>query len=412
MRRIGLKPAIAAALLLLVACGESPTEPAPDALTELPRALSTTERSLIAASNTFAIGLLRQVHSATPKETVFLSPFSASMALGMTMNGAQGATLDQMKATLGFGTMPMADIDASYRSLLQLLGSLDSRVDLRVANALFYRAGFQLEAPFLASAKDYFGAQVQGLDFNAPAAAVTINDWVKTATAGRIDGIVDPPIDRDVMAMLLNAVYFKGDWRNRFDAGETTSAPFQAPGGSRSVSMMHVEKEMPFRTGPGWIAADVPYGAGAWSMTVAVPTQGATLDAVSADLPSILDPDARWSQVPVSLYLPKLELSWDRLLNDDLRALGMVDAFDDVRADFSAMSRSTHLVIATVRQKTFLSVDEKGTEAAAVTYVGVVSTAAPVTQTVRADRPFLIAIRERLTGTVLFAGYIVQAPGA
>jgi serine protease inhibitor len=243
-----------------------------------------------------------------------------------------------------------------------------------------------------------------------------MNGWVKEATGGRIAKIVDPPIDANTVAFLMNAVYFKGDWTQQFDAKQTQSATFQAPQGARGVRLMHLEDEMGFREGKGWVAADLPYGGGAWSMTIAVPAEGAGVAAVAADLASILDPAARWTTQDVSLFLPKFELSWERLLNDDLRALGMSDAFDPARADFTGMysaARDVQLHLKKVKQKTFLAVDEKGTEAAAVTSVEVgVTSAGPQPRIVRADRPFLLAIRERLSGTVLFAGLIVQAPGA
>lgn len=400
-----------AALVCFAACDESPT--APEAITELPRALSTSERTLIQAGNRFTVALLERVHAAAPDSTAFLSPLSASVALGMAANGAAGATFEQMRATLGFGTMPAAEMNASYHDLLELLGTLDDHVDLRVGSALFHRTGFQMETPFLDAVRASFGAEVRGLDFADPASVGAINGWVKTATDGRIDEIVDPPIDPMTVAFLMNAVYFKGDWRRQFDPDETRSAPFQAPGGARSVRLMHLEDTLPFRSGDGWVAADLPYGGGAWSMTVAVPTGTAGLDPVVRDLASILDPAAPWSTAEISVYLPKMELAWERTLNDDLRALGMVDAFDPARADFSSMyrqARAIQLHVAEVKQKTTLSVDEKGTVAAAVTSVEMRATSLP--PTVRADRPFLVAIRERLSGTVLFAGFVVQAPGS
>jgi serpin B len=406
-------PAPLFAALVLVGCDQSPTEP--DQITELPRALSAGERALIQAGNRFAIDLLRQVHRAAPDSTAFLSPLSASMALGMTMNGTTGATLDQMRTALGFGTLPLADINRSYHDLIALLRSLDGKVDVRVANALFHRTGFTMETPFLDVARSSFDAHIQGLDFASAGAADVMNGWVRNATAGRIDRIVEPPIDPLTVAFLMNAIYFKGDWTRQFDAKDTQPAPFQAPGGSRSVRLMHLEDELPFREGNGWVAADVPYGGKAWSMTVAVPAAGRGIDAVVGDLASILDPTAPWSTQEVSLYLPKFELSWERLLNDDLKALGMVDAFDPKKADFTPMyraARDVELHVKKVKQKTFLAVDEKGTEAAAVTSVEVGVTSVPVVRIVRADRPFLLAIRERLSGTVLFAGLIVQAPGA
>jgi serine protease inhibitor len=414
MRTHPRRGALALALALsLVACEKDPT--APEQITELPRALSTGEKALIQAGNRFAVDLLRKVHTAAPDSTVFLSPLSASMALGMTMNGATGATLDQMRATLGFGALPLTEVNKSYHDLIELLRSLDRKVEVRVANALFHRTGFTMEAPFLDVARTSFEAQIQALNFSDPSAATTMNSWVRTATGGRIEKIVDPPIDPLTVAFLMNAIYFKGDWTQQFDPKNTQSAPFTGPGGTKSVRLMHLDEKLPYREGNGWVAADIPYGGEAWSMTVAVPAAGKSIAAVVADLASILDPAAAWSEQEVDLFLPKFELSWERLLNDDLKALGMVDAFDENKADFTPMyraARQVQLHVKKVKQKTFLSVDEKGTEAAAVTSVEIGPTSAPVRRVVRADRPFLVVIRERLSGTVLFAGLIVQAPGA
>jgi serpin B len=402
-----------AAAALLAGCAEDPVGP-DERIDALPRALSASEQRLITAGNAFAVGLLRQVHLALPDSTVFLSPLSASMALGMTMNGTAGTTLDQMRATLGFGTLPMTEVNASYEGLIELLRGLDPKVDFRLANALFHRTGFQMEQPFLDVARSAFDAEVRGLDFNQPASADAINGWVNTATGGRIDRIVDPPIDPMTMAFLMNAVYFKGDCRQQFETRDTRDAQFRlANGSTRPIKLMQKTDTLPHRAGNGWVAAEVPYGGGAWMMTVAVPTDQRGLRAVVDDLGSILDPQAGWATGEVELYLPRFELKWERQLNPDLQALGMVDAFDAQRADFTPMyrrAREVQLHIKRVKQKTFLKVDEKGTEAAAVTSVEVGITSVPMRTVVRADRPFLLAIRERLSGTVLFAGLIVQAP--
>ena len=399
--------------LVLAGCGEGPTGPGPaKAITELPRALSTGEQSLIQASNTFAVNLLTQVHAAAPDSTVFLSPLSASMALGMTMNGAAGETLDQMRTVLGFGSMPLDSIDASYRDLLDLLENLDPTVQLAVANAIFHRSTFQMEQPCLDTVRTYFDAEVQGLDFNDPSAVTTMNDWVKQATGGRIDGIVDPPIDPNALAFLLNAVYFKGDWTKRFDPANTYTGPFHLlDGRTQDVRFMVKTDTVGFRSSNAWHAVAIPYGGRAFEMIVAVPWGDQSLDAVAADLPTLLDPQADWPGRVTEIDLPRFQLRWGRTLNDDLKALGMVDAFDDVVADFTPMyryARDIRLYVKEVRQKTFLKVDETGTEAAAATSVEMAARSEP--SPFMADRPFFLAIRERLTGTVLFEGFIVQAP--
>ena len=403
------------ASVLLVGCTEDLTGPEP--IDRLPRALSSGELHLIAAGNAFAVKLLGRVHAVSPDSTAFLSPLSAAMALGMTMNGAAGATLEQMRSTLGFGSLPLSEVNASYEALIELLLTLDPKVDFRLANALFHRTGFQMEPPFLGTAQNTFGAEVRGLNFSDPMAPEVMNSWVRNATGGRIDGIVEPPIDPLTLAFLMNAVYFKGDWTREFDAKKIRLADFHLRDGStRPVQLMEATDTLPYREGEGWVAAEVPYGGGAWVMTVAVPTAGNGLEAVTSSLAPILDPEAEWKEEPVALYLPRFELEWERVLNQDLVALEMVDAFDPGRADFTPMyarALEDQLHVTKVKQKTFLKVDEKGTEAAAVTSVEVgITCACPAGRQVRADRPFLLAIRERLSGTVLFAGLIVEAPEA
>jgi serine protease inhibitor len=414
--RRGALFALGAAGVLLAAlaagCGEGPVGPEP--ITELPRSLTSSEKALIRAGNDFAVELLARVHGVMPDSTVFLSPLSASMALGMTMNGTAGRTLDQMRSMLGFGSLPLEEVDASYHDLMQLLGGLDSRVEVEIADAIFHRSEFQMEAPFLDATRTWFDARVQGLNFDDPGAAGTINAWVKDATNGRIQGIVDPPIDPTTMVFLLNAIYFKGDWTQSFDPKDTYTGSFHlASGGTRDVRFMKQKDELAYRATDAWQAVELPYGGGAWVMTVAVPTAGHSLDDVEVDLASLLDPDAAWPDREVEIHLPRFQLSWERTLNDDLEALGMVDAFSPWDADFTPMYRNAlqvQLHVQTVKQKTFLKVDETGTEAAAVTSVGVGVTSVPMVQEVKADRPFLLAIRERLSGTVLFAGFIVQPP--
>ena len=403
------------ATVAVLGCGDPITGPG-EPITELPRQLSTSEAQLIGAGNAFGVDLLRQIYAATPDSTVFLSPLSASMALGMTLNGAAGETYAQMHDVLGFGDMTLEEIDASYSALIDLLGGLDPRVQFGLGNAIFHRDTFVMETPFLDDVREYFDARVEGLDFDAPSAVPTINAWVSDATEGRIDEIVEAPIDPLTVAFLINAIYFKGDWTAEFDPADTYTGPFHlADGGTQDVRLMSKEDSLGYRSDGGWQAVEMPYGGGAWAMTVAVPLEGSTLDDVVADLDAILDPSATWEERPIEIHLPRFELDWERKLNDDLNALGMIDAFSDVKADFTPMYRHAirdGLHVEQVKQKTFLKVDEVGTEAAAVTVVEVQLECAGCggPQVMKADRPFLIAIRERLSGTVLFVGLIIEAP--
>jgi len=408
--------AVLTALATAVACSDGPTAPV-ERITALPRALSPTEVLLIDSSNDFAVDLLRAVHEAEPASTVFLSPLSASIALGMTVNGAAGPTRDQMTTMLGFGGLSLAEVDASYRDLMALLVDLDPLVRIDIGNAIFHRDSFVMEDPFLEDVRRYFGAEVAGLDFDAPEAVDEINGWASQATRGRITKVIDA-IDPLTMAFLMNAIYFKGDWTKEFDEADSYDGPFRLQdGGTVEARFMTKADTLGYRSSGAWQAAEIPYGGGAWAMTVAVPRDGHDLADVVDDLSILLDPEAEWGEMPVAIHLPRLELEWERVLNDDLRALGMVDAFDPFEADFTPMyarALADQLHVQFVKQNTFLKVDEVGTEAAAVTVVAVGVTCAGCggPTEIRADRPFLVAIRERLSGTVLFVGLIVEAPEA
>ena len=409
-RRRGIRGAgIAGALAMLglaSGCGESPSGPAPSQLERLPRQLTAAEEQLISASNRFAFGLLREADATGEGGNVFLSPLSASLALGMTMNGAAGTTYSEMRQALGFGEMEEAGINASYRSLIELLLELDPTVDTRVANSIWYRETFPFEQTFFDVARESFFAEVAGLPF-APSDRTVINDWVREATGGKIPEIVDEIRDEHVM-FLINAIYFKGSWTEQFERSRTRPEPFHVEGGgSVTVPMMRREGEISMAGAVDYQAVDLPYGNGAFSMTLVVPTGEGSVD----DLVASLDAE-RWAGLVASLRetrggvaMPRFRLEYRQVLNDALQALGMRRAFLPT-AEFARMSGEGGLMISQVLQKTYVDVNEEGTEAAAATSVGVVVTSLP--PEVRIDRPFVVAIRERFSGTILFLGKVVD----
>lgn len=412
MRLRSLVPTVVA---VAAACSDPNAPAAPARITALPRALSAGEQTVIGASNAFGFNLLRELERTRADSNIFMSPLSASMALGMTMNGAQGQTFDEMRSALGFGTSSPGEINASYRSLIDMLRSLDPTVDFRIANSIWYRAGFPFEATFLDESRQFFDARVAGLDFDAPSAVPTINDWVRQSTNGKIDVIVDGPIDPDVVMYLINAIYFNGAWTARFDKNLTRPDQFTTIAGTTApVAMMHrTDTVRVAETGDAQVL-DLPYGGGAFAMTILLPKPGKSIGAVVSSLTA-----ESWSSAvagaaarSIELVMPKFTLRWEALLNDPLQALGMRQAFQGGTADFSRMSRAagTRLYISRVKQKSFVDVHEQGTEAAAVTSVEVRVTCACGPQVIRVDRPFVFAIRERLSGTILFVGKIVRPP--
>jgi len=405
------------ASLLVGACGDgSPIGPV-DEIPGLPRALSLNEELLVKAGNDFAFRFLDQVYRSVPDSNLFLAPLSASMALGMTMNGASGTTFDEMRTTLGFGSMSLGQINEGYRDLIQLLLTLDASVEMGIGNSIWYREGFPVRADFLDRTRSYFDAEVSALDFANPAAADIINSWVRGETKGKIEEIVEAPIDAATIMFLINAIYFKGDWTHRFPKDKTTQATFTGESGATgAVPLMELADTLLYAETQSYQAVDLPYGGKAFSMTLLLPRSNVPMK----ELIESLTP-AVWGQIVASLrpkmgtvHLPRFRMEWERELKDNLKAMGMQVPFGGL-ADFSGLSYEAvqrGVYISKVKQKTFVNVDEEGTEAAGVTSVELRELGNPDRFVFRADRPFLFVIRERFTETILFAGILVEPPRA
>jgi serpin B len=423
-RGVGAPALIALALValaLLAACdgglfgpSDDERDAAPERITGLPRELSASEAAVIGRSNGFAFDLLRQVAAEqAPGTNVFLSPLSASMALGMLLNGAGGQTHDEIRDMLGFEGMSRAEVNAAYRGLTDLLVDLDPSVDVQLANSVWYREGFAPAADFLSALDESFDAEVSGLDFSAPDAAATINAWVESHTNGRIDGIVEDPIDAAAMMFLLNAVYFNAPWTEAFDFEQTAPRDFTLSDGSvvEVPTMVREPDGGPLLRGAahGWIAVEMPYGGEAYAMTLLLPQDPST--SVDDLLPE-LDAGA-WSdlvaglaQTDAGVEMPRFRISWEASLKEPLQALGMREAFGD-GANLDPMTGGPNdLHVSKVKQKIWVDVHEEGTEAAAVTSIEVRVVSAGPTPPIRIDRPFVAAIRERYSGTILFLGVI------
>lgn len=399
-------------LAVVAGCADVPLGPrkgiVPDSLRALPRTLSAGEQQAIASSNRFAFDLFRSVNTRFVDTNVFISPLSASFALGMTLNGADGETFEGMSQALRIVETDRSRINAAYRDLIDLLLNLDSAVDMRIANAIWYRDDFPFHQSFLDTVAHYFSARVAGLDFSNPATVPRINAWVDTATAGKIPRVLDG-LDDSIVMLLMNAIYFKGSWRSQFDPDLTQNAPFATERGtSYSARMMHLEaQEVALANLNGVQAVDLPYGRAAFTMTAILPSAGMDVDAFIETLDQ-----PRWDALVAALhhtkadvYLPKFTMAWEDTLNSDLKSMGMENAFCEGCANFLRMSPvGDELFIDFVQQNTFVNVNEEGTEAAAVTTVGIGVTSGP--PTIRFDRPFVFVIRERLSGTILFMGKV------
>ncbi|MGH7588747.1 MAG: serpin family protein [Gemmatimonadota bacterium] len=371
----------------------------------LPRELSPQELVLIDAGNDFTFDLFGRLVREEPDENVFVSPLSVSMVLGMLLNGAAGETQSEIETALGLSALTLDEINRAYRDLIDLLLGLDRSVETRVANSIWIREGFPVVPEFLDTNREFFGAEVAGLDFDDPGSVERINGWVEEETNGRIKQIIDMIRPEHVM-FLINAMYFKGLWQIPFDKDDTRPAPFRRADGSEvQVQMMTVDSLFANNVTDRYHAVDLPYGGGAFSMTIVLPAEGVA----TADLVAALDAPA-WRTLIEGLHpqflqvsLPRFELEYEKTLNETLQELGIRKAFGD--ADFSRLTPGGGVWLDYVKQKAFVKVDEAGTEAAAAT-VGAIAVSAP--PPFLADRPFVFAIRERLSGTILFVGQVTD----
>ena len=375
---------------------------------EPPRPLTSVERQASEADNRFGFKLFRALSEAERDTNLFISPLSVSMALGMTMNGASGETLAAMQETLERAGLSEEEINASYQSLIELLTNLDPKVTIQIANSIWIREGFAVEPPFVDASETYFDAAVREMDFASPATVQAINGWVDEQTRGKIDKIIET-IDPDVVMFLINAIYFKGTWTYEFDEAETRDEPFtQHDGTDVQVPMMRQKADLPYFHTEAFQAVDLPYGDSLFSMTVLLPHEGYDVD----DLAAEIDPE-RWDEWTgrfrtreVDLRLPRFKLEYEKRLNDVLKALGMEVAFDPDLADLTRINRNGGLFISYVWHKAVVEVNEEGTEAAAVTVVGIGTTSAGGPPRMHVNRPFVFALRERHSGTVLFIGKV------
>lgn len=393
--------------IYLTSCTNSVT--GPDLNGELPRELSKTEMELVENGQSFSFNMFKSTVLGDESENIFISPLSISLALGMTMNGARGETYNQMRETLAFQGLDMEEINSGYQTLIELLMNADPKVKMEIANSVWSRQDFPVEEEFTDNLEEYFNAEARELDFDDPASADIINDWVSDNTNGLIEQIIEGGIPAEIVMYLINAIYFKGDWMYQFDKEDTQEGPFYLENGEQvMVDMMSQKRDFNTHFSDKVHMIDLPYGDSLFSMTVMMPADtGTTVDEfIEQDLTkeNFDSWTANLSGSEMPLRFPKFELDYEVKLNDILISMGMEDAFDPAKADLTGINSNGGLFISEVKHKTFIKVDEVGTEAAAVTSVGIGITSVP--QTFSVNRPFVFVIREQNSGAILFMGKI------
>jgi serpin B len=363
---------------------------------------------LVKASNTFSFSLLNKALDGTI-ENRMVSPLSVSTALSMTLNGASGTTLTAMQKTLGLDGLTRDEINTINSDLMTALQKADPSVAMDIANSIWIRKDFSVLDPFIAVNQTYYKAQVSKLDFNT-AALSTINKWVSDNTNGKIPTILSSISSNEIM-FLINAIYFNGKWKYQFEPSKTASEKFACSDQKTIfVPMMKMESSFGYSVQPGYKALKMPYGVDKFQMVLLLPEEGVSPDKIAANLNS-----EKWATLNAALlaktklpvWIPKWKFSWDITLNGILSSLGMDVAFDPNKANFSGINADNQLYITKVIHKTYIDVTESGTEAAAVTSVGIGLTSMPVDPpSFYAIRPFLFFITEEDTGAILFAGKV------
>jgi serine protease inhibitor len=370
---------------------------------------ATPTQQLAAANASFAFKLLQQLAADQPGANIFISPYSVSTAFQMVSTGAAGTTRTQMQQVLGTIDMEQAALNGANKETVGLIDTGNTNFVLSTANAIWYREGTPLESTFIKDNEQFFGAKVEGLNFNKPAAAGIINDWASDETHGKITNIVSSPIDPEIRLFLANAVYFLGTWDSPFDTNLTMDQEFQLIGGGQEeVPMMQQMGPFLYSEGANFQAVCLPYKGGDLAMYVFLPSPESSLAELLGSMSG-----AAFQQVIQTGFaqeygfvaLPRFDLSCAFDLKPPLEALGMTDAFSDF-ANFSKMSPlPMHISAAT--QKAVVDVNEQGTEAAAVTVITVVATATVIPEfEITMDRPFLFVIQDQQAGTILFMGAV------
>jgi serpin B len=375
------------------------------------------DQAKLAAANTgFAFDLLKQVVKEQPDSNIFISPFSVSSALQMVGNGAAGETRTEMQDVLKTTGLPAGSLNEACRNLNQSLTSLPG-VTLNLANGIWYQNGIQLKPAFVAENKNYFLAELGGVDFGNPKSADTINRWAENKTRGKIKDVVQFPFPPLTRVILANAIYFKGKWDCPFDKNATKPHAFYlSSGGEKQVPMMRQQGHFSYQEDDGFQAVRLPYAGGRLQMYLFLPATNSGPEKLLAGFSGKSWRETFSTQFELRegiLMLPKFKLDYNILLNSSLKSLGMKRAFDFRAADFSAMADES-LFVTEAKQKSFVAVDEEGTEAAAVTTVSLANSAVmnpPKRFEMIVDRPFLFVISDEETQSILFMGMVYDPTG-
>lgn len=374
--------------------------------------LSRTEQQLVDENVKFAFSFFNKMNEQeTEKANWLVSPLSASIALSMTANGADGNTLTQIQDVLDFKGFQMEEINSYYNRIIGELIALDNTTKFNLANSVWLHNDFNLYDSFIKTNKEKYDAQVTSLDLRSPLALEAINHWSAQQTENLIPVIIDK-LPENMIFCILNSLYFKGGWESEFKESATVDELFTCADGKQSkVKMMRQKKVFWSCVNDIFTLAEFPYGNGAFSMVVLLPNEESTLEeSLQTFTAEYWTESMQMKGKELDVHFPRFELKYEADLINVMKSLGITDIFNPENANLSKMT-SDDIYINLLKQSAYIKTNEKGTEAASTTIVGGNITMAPSTFekiNFNMNRPFVFLIKEKSTGVILFMGKVTE----
>ena len=395
---------LAVTSMLTIRCNDNqtPIEPDPSVFKEIP--LTPQEESAIQSSNAFAFTIFDKINADESEKNIIMSPLSISYALSMLLNGAEGETQQQIIDVLNQSDLTVEEINNALKVLTKDLLTVDNKIKMGIANSVWTKQGYTAKQAFINALQEYYSAQVKSLT-----TAEEVNSWVNTNTNGMIPKIIND-LNPQLVMMLINAIYFEGEWSSGFDESDTREDTFYlSQSESVRVKMMKQSSSFKYYKNENFSVAELPYGQGNYVMDIILPSDTKTIDEIIPEIDNDLFINHIEPSIPrtIAVALPRFKYNFNKSLNNILISLGMPLAFTDL-ADFSGIM-DNHLHIDKVGHAAFIETTEKGSRAAAVTYIGLETTSvSPSPTQFIVNKPFAYVIRECSTNTIVFMGKVIN----
>lgn len=378
---------------------------------ERSEAVERKETHLVQETNQLGMELFKKLRATEEGRNVNISPYSITAALALAYNGSTGETAAELGELLGYAPAERENMNKEHQALLTLLNNVGSGIELKTANSIWAKEELPLRKEYLSTGKAYYEAEIRNTDFTGQQSVKEINEWVSIHTEDKIKKMLEEPPGKDAVAVLVNAVYFKGGWNQVFAEEDTRSADFHPTVDSKvQVDMMKQSGVFVYAETENWQAIRLPFTAWEMDMLIVLPDEDYSLDELQDELAKGEFQDSVFDGKIGEISLPRFTASYGIDLKDALKALGVKQAFDPNHGDFSDLAETPDpIFINQIIHKSYIKVNEQGSEAAASTLSALMAGGGPPTDEpfkMVVNRPFLFAINDRQTGVMLFLGAI------